>query len=126
VSVDLARVRAQLRRWQEHLLYLTKANLLLSINRSRVSKLRVNDPAPHELFGYFAAPDEATLILPCAVKVPRRDDEAPEDTGYRIEPGGLSFDAAPADLYRRLRRIHDNVIELCALARGHSGARRAG
>jgi len=55
------------------------------------------------LFGDFAVPDEATVILPRAVKVPRRDDEAPEDTGYRIEPGDLSFDAAPADLYRRLR-----------------------
>src|SRR5438093_5379884 len=82
--VDLERVRAQLRRWQEHLLDLTKANPLLGINRSRVSKLRVVDPAPHALFGDFAVPDEATEILPRAVKVLRRDDEAPEDTGYRI------------------------------------------
>src|SRR5713101_2829139 len=109
--VDLERVRAQLRRWQEHLLDLTKANPLLGINRSRVSKLRVVDPAPSVFFSDFAVPDEATLILPRAVKVPRPDgDETPpEDTGHRIEPGDLSFDAAPADLHRRLRRIHDNA-----------------
>src|SRR5437870_582843 len=108
---DATRIAAQLRRWQEHLLDLTKANPLLGINRSRVSKLRVDDPEPHVLFGHFAVPDEATLILPRAVKVPRRDgDETPpEDTAYQIEPGDLSFDAVPADLHRRLRRIYDNA-----------------
>ena len=74
-SVDLDRVRAQLKRWQEHLLDLTKANPLLGINRSRVSKLRIVQPEPHVLFSDFAIPDEATLMLPRVVKIPRRDGE---------------------------------------------------
>src|SRR5712691_3014141 len=109
--VDLERVRAQLRRWQERLLDLTKANPLLGINRSRVSKLRVVEPAPHKLFGDFAVPDDATLTLPRVIKQPRGDGEAAGDEGteYRIEPGDLGFDAAPADLHRRLRRVQDNA-----------------
>src|SRR2546427_4540164 len=109
--VDLERVRAQLRRWQERLLDLTKANPLLGINRSRVSKLRVVEPAPHKLFGDFAVPDDATLTLPRVIKQPRGAGEAAGDEGteYRIEPGDLGFDAAPVDLHRRLRRVHDNA-----------------
>src|SRR5262245_10822272 len=110
-SVDLARLRAQLKRWQEHLLDLTTANPLLGINRSRVSKLRVLEPSPQVLFGDFAVPDEMTLILPRVVRTPRGDGEEPqpEDAVYRIEPGDIAFDAAPVDLHRRLRRIHDNA-----------------
>src|SRR5712691_11807897 len=109
--VDLERVRAQLRRWQERLLDLTKANPLLGINRSRVSKLRIVEPEPHVLFANFAVPDEAILTLPRPAKAPGRegDETPPEDAGYRIEPGDLAFDAAPIDLHRRLRRIHDNA-----------------
>ncbi|MBI4636258.1 MAG: DUF4011 domain-containing protein, partial [Candidatus Rokubacteria bacterium] len=109
--VDLERVRAQLKRWQEHLLDLTKANPLLGINRSRVSKLRATEPAPHALFRDFAVPDEATLTLPRVVKRPRRDGDDAGDGAveYRIEPGDLAFDAAAVDLHRRLRRIYDNA-----------------
>src|SRR5437867_2046701 len=109
--VDFERVRAQLKRWQEHLLDLTKANPLLGINRSRVSKLHVAEPAPHALFSDFAVPDEPMLTLPRVVKKPRRDgdDTGDGDTEYRIEPGDLSFDAVPLDLHRRLRRIYDNA-----------------
>ncbi len=46
---DAERIRAQLRKWQERLLDLTKANPLLGINRSRVSKLRIVDPDPAEI-----------------------------------------------------------------------------
>ena len=39
VPWDVERIRAQLKRWQERLLDLTKASPLLGINRSRVSNL---------------------------------------------------------------------------------------
>jgi len=119
--VDLERVRAQLRRWQERLLDLTKANPLLGINRSRVSKLRVVEPAPHRLFSDFAVPDDATLTLPRVVKQPRSDGETSaggEGTEYRIEPGDLGFDAGPVDLHRRLRRIHDNALSFAKTPAG--------
>jgi very-short-patch-repair endonuclease len=109
--VDLERVRAQLKRWQEHLLDLTKANPLLGINRSRVSKLRVTEPAPDALFADFTLPDDATLTLPRVTKRPSRTGGEPEvEAGeYLVEPGDLAFEGAPVDLNRRLRRIHDNA-----------------
>jgi hypothetical protein len=44
IGVDEQKIRAQLKKWQEHLLDLTKGNPLLGLNRSRVSKLRLADP----------------------------------------------------------------------------------
>ena len=44
-QVDEKRIRAQLKKWQERLLDLTKGNPLLGLNRSRVSKLCVTAPA---------------------------------------------------------------------------------
>ncbi len=110
--VDFERVRAQLKRWQEHLLDLTKANPLLGINRSRVSKLRVTEPDAYALFRDFAVLDEATLTLPRVVKKPRENGNVAEEgekAEYIIELGDLAFDAAPVDLHRRLRRIYDNA-----------------
>lgn len=113
VSVDTERVRAQLKRWQERLLDLTKANPLLGINRSRVSKLRVTEPSAPAVFRDFVVEEDAKLKMPRVVKVLRkRDDgagEDPPDTDYRVEPGDLVFDARPVDLLRRLRRIYDNA-----------------
>ncbi len=111
VPVDVERVRAQLKRWQERLLDLTKGNPLLGINRSRVSKLRVIAPAPEMLFAQFALADDTSLTLPRSIKVAGREgeDSAAENAEYRIEPGDLSFDAAAVDLHRRLRRIYDNA-----------------
>ena len=108
-AIDLERVRAQLKRWQEHLLDLTKANPLLGINRSRVSKLRVIEPAPHAVFRDFAVPDEAILELPRVTKVSKDGGEEAGYAEYRIELGDIAFDAAPLDLHRRLRRIYDNA-----------------
>ncbi|MCI0628190.1 MAG: DUF3320 domain-containing protein [Acidobacteria bacterium] len=113
-AFDVERIRAQLRRWQERLLDLTRANPLLGINRSRVSKLRVTSPDPTALFDKFAV-EEATLRLPLVRKRPgKRErveerDERPTEGDYVVEPGDLTFDAGPGDLLRRLRRIYDNA-----------------
>jgi very-short-patch-repair endonuclease len=116
---DADRIRAQLRRWQERLLDLTKANPLLGINRSRVSKLRVIEPDAASLFDRFAVQAEE-LRMPRVSKVPGAPSEpgSPAEGGsdiadsehvYEVEAGDLSFDAKPMDLQRRLRRIYDNA-----------------
>ncbi len=56
-QVDEKKIRAQLKKWQERLLDLTKGNPLLGLNRSRVSKLRVTRTA--RLFGIERATTES-------------------------------------------------------------------
>lgn len=114
--VDADRVRAQIKRWQERLLDLTKGNPLLGINRSRVSKLLVTEPDCQGLFSLFALQDEAELKMPRVVKIPKQGPseqtgpvDEPDNSDYRIEPGDIAFDAKPLDLLRRLRRIFDNA-----------------
>lgn len=112
-SFDSARIAAQLKKWQEQLLDLTKANALLGINRSRVSKLLIAEPDAASLFARFVV-DEEELRMPLIRKrpKPRSTEESPgeelSDDAYTIEPGDVSFDGRPADLLRRLRRIFDN------------------
>jgi len=117
VSWDVERIRAQLRRWQERLLDLTKANPLLGVNRSRVSRLRVVEPAIHAVFRDLVV-EERRLRMPRVVKLSPASagNDQEEDTGaeqqYRIEAGDLTFEAGPAgpaDLHRKTRRIHDNA-----------------
>jgi hypothetical protein len=111
---DTDKIRAQLRKWQERLLDLTKANSLLGLNRSRVSKLRVNHPSASDLFRRFVL-DEAELRMPLVSREhipsdqPRTSDrgEQPEPE-LRVEPGDIEFAESPADIMRRLRRIYDN------------------
>ena len=64
---DQEKIRAQLKKWQEHLLDLTRANPLLAINRSRVSKLRITDPQAKELFEALVE-SEAELKMPLATR----------------------------------------------------------
>ncbi len=110
---DVARIAAQLRSWQERLLDLSKGNPLLGINRSRVSKLRVVSPDLTTLFTDLVL-DEKKLKLPFVKRKPKRaraqtvDEEEGSDE-FVVEPGDLSFDAKPDDLWRRLRRIFDNA-----------------
>ncbi len=114
VAFDEERIRAQLRKWQERLLDLTKANPLLGINRSRVSKLRVTDPKADALFNRFVA-DETTLRMPFVRKEPKRavaagdSEDQPSEPEYKVELGDVVFDVKPIDLLRRLRRIYDNA-----------------
>src|SRR5713101_9302188 len=108
------RIRAQLRRWQERLLDLTKANPLLGINRSRVSKLKVSEPNADALFRRFVSA-ETMLKLPSVRRESRArtseagPDEPLEETSYMIEPGDLEFEATAVQLLSRLRRIFDNA-----------------
>jgi len=121
--IDAARVKAQIRVWQQQLLDLTKGNPLLGLNRSRVSKLRVSAPAASALWDRVVVGD-AAVQLPLVTRHisdrPDSDDgvsiastdpdnpEADEQPEYSVRPGDISFEGAPVDLFRRIRRIHDN------------------
>lgn len=109
--VDEKKVRAQLKKWQERLLDLTKGNPLLGMNRSRVGKLRVTTPALTEVFSYIIA--ESEIRLPMAVRQSQRTlldgPEAGQTDGYEIEPGDIEFEVPPVELARKLRRIQDNA-----------------
>ena len=52
-GVDRERVKAQMRRWQDCVLDLTKSNPLVGLNRSRVAKLLVIAPNANSLFSSF-------------------------------------------------------------------------
>lgn len=111
--INAERVRAQLKKWQERLLDVTRANPLLGLNRSRVSKLRVTEPTAHALLRNLFV-DDATLKMPMIVKVTGAGTDAHgSDSGdeleYRLDPGDITFEGRPADLLRRLRRLHDNA-----------------
>jgi very-short-patch-repair endonuclease len=114
VQYDQEKIRAQLRKWQEHLLDLTKANPLLGINRSRVSKLQIIEPQAKSLFEALVV-DEAELKMPLATRrsanvQPQFElDEVDAHANYQIEPGEIEIEATPIELMRRLRRIYDNA-----------------
>ena len=114
-QADQQKIRAQLRKWQERLLDLTKSNPLLGLNRSRVSKLQVGHPSATDLFTWFVLGD-AELRMPLV----RRDYTAPDQSAtsekdkqpeprLQVEPGDIEFVESPADVMRRLRRIYDNA-----------------
>lgn len=112
-GVDRDRVKAQMRRWQDRVLDLTKSNPLIGLNRSRVAKLPVTAPDANALFPRFVL-DETQLKMPLVrkrVRYPEQQSLLPpdEDLDLVVEPGDLIFDAKPLDLMRRLRRIHDNA-----------------
>jgi Protein of unknown function (DUF4011) len=111
--VDPDRVKAQMRRWQDRVLDLTKSNPLIGLNRSRVAKLLTVSPDADELFSIFAL-DETQLRMPLVRRRANQPQQplligADEDPDLVVEPGDISFDAKPLDLMRRLRRIHDNA-----------------
>jgi len=110
ISVDEQKIRAQLKKWQERLLDLTKSNPLLGINRSRVSKLRFTSPDSVTLFEALAV-QNAELKMPRAVRDPAQE-ESPlleeNKRDYDVKPGDVEFDCTPSELARKLRRIYDN------------------
>lgn len=112
--VDAARVRAQMRRWQDCVLDITKSNPLIGLNRSRVAKLRITAPTAEELLRLLAL-DEQKLRMPF---VRRRKPSASQAQLFNgdqqqeellVEPGEVTFEAEPLVLMRRLRRIYDNA-----------------
>ena len=111
--LDTQRIGAQLRKWRERLIDQTKANPLLGINRSRVSKLKIIDPQASTLFDLFVV-DEKTLKMPLVRKEAKPaglliDSKVEQlEFEYKIEPGDLTFDIKPVDLHRKLHRIYDN------------------
>jgi very-short-patch-repair endonuclease len=103
------------------LLDLSKANPLLGINRSRVTKLRVRAPGSEELFRRFVV-DEEKLCLPLPRKARARrerdlfsdtpevaltTDETPEQ--WTMTSGDIEFEGSAEELSRKIRRIHDNA-----------------
>jgi very-short-patch-repair endonuclease len=110
---DADRIRAQLKRWQERLLDLSKGNPLLGINRSRVSRLRVLEPSAEAVFRDLVVA-ERSLRMPRVEKAGGTEEGGGEEGGeaearYRVELGDVTFEAPPGDLQRKLRRIYDNA-----------------
>jgi hypothetical protein len=111
---DADKVRAQMRRWQDCVLDITRSNPLIGLNRSRGAKLQVTEPPPEDLLRTLVF-DEAKLRMPLVKRRRQQarqeelfsDDHVQED--LRVEPGDVALDAQPIDLMRRLRRIHDNA-----------------
>src|SRR5437016_1733985 len=111
-KVDRERVKAQMRRWQDRVLDLTKSNPLIGLNRSRAAKLSIIAPDATTLHTTLLI-DETALIMPLVRKRMHRAAlqstiEPNPDAEIIVEPGDVTFDASPAELMRRLRRIHDN------------------
>jgi very-short-patch-repair endonuclease len=111
--VDRDRVKAQMRRWQDRVLDLTKSNPLIGLNRSRVAKLLAVEPTANEIFSKVTL-DETQLRMPLVRKRANQPQQSlligpDEDPDLVVEPGDISFDAKPLDLMRRIRRIHDNA-----------------
>ena len=109
---DKEKIRAQLKKWQERLLDLTKSNPLLGLNRSRGSRLRVIRPDLTDLFNTIVV-NASEVKLPMAT---RRAEQARtgaidrrEQEDYDVTLGDIEFAASPLELARRLRRIHDNA-----------------
>ena len=112
-GVDRERVKAQMRRWQDCVLDLTKSNPLVGLNRSRVAKLLVIAPNANSLFSSFVL-NESHLKMPLVRKATGRSKaRAPvapdENPDLIIEPGDITFDATAPDLMRGLRRIQGNA-----------------
>ncbi len=68
---DEERIRAQIRRWQEKLLDLSRGNPLLGLNRSRVSKLAVITPPSVELYGRLT--EGGGMLLPLVTRLRASD-----------------------------------------------------
>src|ERR1022692_4991916 len=112
-GVNRDRVKAQMRRWQDCVLDLTKSNPLIGLNRSRVAKLLVIAPDGNSLFSSFVL-NESHLKMPLVRKAAGRSKArspvAPdENPDFIVEPGDITFDATAPDLMRGLRRIQGNA-----------------
>jgi superfamily I DNA and/or RNA helicase/very-short-patch-repair endonuclease len=117
-NFDLNKIKLQLKRWQEKLLDVSKANPLLGINRGRSSKIKITEPAIYEFFNNLVL-EENEFRLPFVKRIKKKkaeyaqieltDSSEEEKEIYKVEDGDLSLEmSTPADLKRKLRRIYDN------------------
>ncbi len=112
-KVDRERVKAQMRRWQDRVLDLTKSNPLIGLNRSRAAKLSIITPDARTLYTTLLI-DEIALMMPLVRRRKHRAGhqltiDSNTDAEIFVEPGDVTFDAPPAEVMRRLRRVHDNA-----------------
>lgn len=117
-NFDIDKIKAQLKRWQEKLLDVSKGNPLLGLNRTRSAKVRILEPAIYQLFNKLVL-EENEFRLPLVKKVKKKklekslfdstDSNDEEKEVYKIEEGDISLEiGTPADLKRKLKRIYDN------------------
>lgn len=115
---DVEKILLQLKRWQEKLLDMSKANPLLGLNRARAAKLKIVAPELADIFEEIVL-KESELHLPFIKKMKSKKAEdalididakiEEEKERYQIEEGDITFEfSTPADLRRKLRRIYDN------------------
>jgi len=120
VGFDMEKIKAQLKRWQEKLLDVSKGNPLLGLNRTRSAKVKILEPDIYELFNKLIL-EENEFRFPFVKKIKKRKKEddgtlfessegdEEEKEVYKIEEGDLTFEiSTPADLKRKIRRIYDN------------------
>ena len=114
-SFDISKINAQLKKWRERLLDLTKSNPLLGLNRSRVSKLLVSGPDAYQLFNTIVVDSEAIKMPLVVAKRKRKKQEQEEEmeketteAEYILYPGDVNFDAQPKELMKLIRRVYDN------------------
>ena len=110
---DVEKIRAQLKRWQEKLLDMSKSNPLLGLNRARAAKFKIKNPDAFALFQQLVM-DSSELRMPLVKKVKKKatndlfnqEENDEEKEIYKIEEGDVELDVStPIDLKRKLRRI---------------------
>lgn len=114
-NFDLSKINAQLKKWRERLLDLSKSNPLLGLNRSRVSKLLVKEPDIETIFKTIVVEND-TIKMPLIITKKKRKQQEIETEGldaaepeYLIQAGDIDFDNSPKELNRLMRRIYDNA-----------------
>lgn len=114
INFDISKIDAQLKKWQERLLDLSKSNPLLGLNRSRVSKLLVHEPGIETIFNKIVIKNETAKMPLVIIKKKRKqladgvDESGGAEVEYLIQPGDINFGSQPKELIRLMRRVYDN------------------
>jgi hypothetical protein len=82
---DIQKIDAQLQKWREKLIDLTKSNPLLRINHSRVSKLQAIEPDLENLFIALVR-DGKTLKMPLVKRKVKKKRRITKDEQQAILP----------------------------------------
>ena len=117
LKFEVEKIRAQIKKWQEKLLDMSKSNPLLGLNRARSVKFKIKNPS-YSAFSKKLIQEEAELKMPFVKKKKKKKideslfEENPEEEGYvyEVEEGDVVLEyASPADLRRKLKRLFDNA-----------------